>query len=123
MRSGRRPMSCECFCSPVDRVDPASWHQSSGFIRPRLIIIAFAQRNGGAKFLAGGGAVARFQRELPEFEMRASVDPLAALSGNRLPQLRARLQPPQRGERGAALIVPERLFSEHARPPVVGESR
>src|SRR5580765_4164207 len=106
----------------VDRTNPASWHQAFRFICPRLVIIALAQRDGGLEFLPRRGAVARLEREFSELDVRAPMHPSAPLVGNRLLQLGGRLRAAQRGERGAALVVPQGELSEHARTPVVREA-
>src|SRR5262245_62367096 len=51
------------------------------------------------------------------------MHPFAPLVGNRLLQLGGRLAAAQRGERRAALVVPQGELAEHSRPPVVRKSR
>src|SRR5436189_4899385 len=101
-------------CSATDgRTNLASWHQAFRFIRPRLVIIALAQRNGRPEFLACRGGVARLERELSELDVRAAMHPFAPFVGNRLLQLGGGLRAAQRGERGAALVVPQGELAEH----------
>src|SRR5437879_13636788 len=84
---------------------PSSFHEAPGFVGPRRIIIALAERNGGLKFLLRGRAVAGLQRQPSELQVRPPLHPFPRLDRQRAGEVLARIGvPANRRPRGAALV-------------------
>src|SRR6266550_6202270 len=102
-------------CSP-------SFHQAASLVGGRRVIVALAERDRRLQFGSGSRPIPRLERQLSELEMRAPVDPLARFGAQRIPEVGFGLpRLAQRGPRGAALVLPERLLAEHPWPLVVGK--
>src|SRR5438093_10001484 len=97
----------------------SSFHEAPGFVGPRRVIIALAERNGGLKFLLRGRTVSSLQRQPSELQVRPPLHPFPPLDRQRAGEVLARIGvPANRCPRGAALVVPQRRFAEHVRARV-----
>src|SRR5262249_15155846 len=101
-----------------------SFQQTPGFVGGLAVAVALTQADRGLQVIAAGVAIAGLKGELAELEVRPAVNPVAPFVRQGRVQIDARLgRAAKNGPGETALVIPQRLFTEHAWSIVFGEPR